>query len=70
MNSLPEINTRTIIYADDVQLMFSVAPNNIEQLKIYAETSLKTTKEWYREKNEFKLNPMHSFCNTKFQQTD
>ena len=35
----------TTIYADDVQLLFSVIPNNLEPLKIYAETSLKTMKE-------------------------
>ena len=33
------------IYADDVQLLFSGSPNNLEQLKIYAETSLNTMKE-------------------------
>ena len=39
--SLPEITTSTTIYADEVQLLFSDTPNNIEQLKIYAETNLK-----------------------------
>ena len=52
--------------------MFSGTPNNLEQLKIYAETSLNTMKEWYSE-NGLKMNSnksMHSFCNTKFQQKD
>ena len=44
--SLPEITTSTTIYADDVQLLFSGSRNNLEQLKIYAETSLNTMKEW------------------------
>ena len=44
INSLPEITTSTTIYADDVQLLFNGTPNNLEQLKIYAETSLKTMK--------------------------
>ena len=47
--NLPEITTSTTIYADDVQLFFGGAPNNIEQLKMYAETSLKTITEWYSE---------------------
>ena len=42
---LPEITTSTTIYADDVQLLFSGSPDNLEQLNIYAETSLKTLKE-------------------------
>ena len=49
INSLPEITTSTTIYADDVQLFFSGSPNNLEQLKIYAETRLNTMKEWYCE---------------------
>ena len=36
------MTTSTTIYADDDQLLFSGTPNNLEQLKIYAETSLKT----------------------------
>ena len=36
INSSPEITTSTTIYADDVQLLFSGTPNNLEQLKIYA----------------------------------
>ena len=48
INSLPEITTSTTIYADNVQLLFGGSPNNLEQLKIYAETSLNTMKEWYR----------------------
>ena len=47
INSLPEITTSTTIYADDVQLLFSGTPNYLEQLNMYAETSLKTMKEWY-----------------------
>ena len=35
INSLPEITTSTTIYADDVELLFSGTPNNLEQLKIY-----------------------------------
>ena len=31
INSLPEITTSTTIYADDVQLLFSGTPNNLEQ---------------------------------------
>ena len=37
------------IYVDDVQLLFSGSPYNLEQLKIYTETSLNTMKEWYSE---------------------
>ena len=55
LNSLPEITTSTTIYADDVQLLFSGLPNNLDQLKIYAETSLNTMKEWYSE-NGLKMN--------------
>ena len=49
IKSLPEITTSTTIYADDVQLLFGGSPNNLEKLKIYAETSLKTMTEWYSE---------------------
>ena len=49
INSLPEITTSTTIYADDVQLLFSGSPNNLEQLKIYTETSLTTMKRSYSE---------------------
>ena len=51
----------TTIYADDVQLLFSDSPNNLEQLKIYAETSLKTMKEWYSE-NGLKMNSNKTRC--------
>ena len=49
INSLPGITTSTTIYADDVQLLFSGTLNSLEQFKIFAETSLKTMKEWYSE---------------------
>ena len=39
INSILEITTSTTIYANDVQLLFSGTLNNLEQLKIYAETS-------------------------------
>ena len=55
INSFPEITTSTTIYADDVWLLFSGTPNNLEQLKIYAETRLTTMKEWYSE-NVLKMN--------------
>ena len=55
INKLPEITTSTTIYADDVQLLFSGSPNNLEEIKIYAETSLNTMKEWYSE-NGLKMN--------------
>ena len=55
INSLPEITTSTTIYANDVELLFGGTPNNLEQLKIYAETSLKTMKEWHSE-NGLKMN--------------
>ena len=55
INSLPEITTSTTIYADYVQLLFSGTPNNLEPLKTYAETSLKSMKEWYSE-NSLKMN--------------
>ena len=61
INSLPKITTSTIIYADDVQLLFSGSPNNLEQLKIYAETSLNTMKEWYSE-NGLKMNSNKTQC--------
>ena len=61
INSLPEITTSTIIYAEDVQLLFSGTPNNPEQLKIYAETRLKTIKEWYSE-NGLKMNSNKTQC--------
>ena len=32
-----------------LKLLFRGTPNNLEQLKIYAETSLKIMKEWYSE---------------------
>ena len=60
-NSLPEITTSTTIHADDVQLLFSGSPNNREQLKIYAETSLNTMKEWYSE-NGLKINSNKTQC--------
>ena len=49
-----EITTSTTIYADDVQLLISGTPNNLELLKIYAERSPKTMKELYSE-NGFKM---------------
>ena len=61
INSLPEIRTSTTIYADDVQLLFSGIPNNLEHLKIYAETSLKTMKEWYSE-HGLKINSNTTQC--------
>ena len=61
INSLSEITTITTIYADDVQLLFSGSPNNLEQLKIYAETSLNTMKEWYSE-NGLKMNSNKPQC--------
>ena len=49
------------IYADDVQLLFSGSPNNFEQLKIYAETSLNIMEEWYSE-NGLKMNSNKPHC--------
>ena len=49
-----------IIYADDVQLLFSGTPNNLA-LNAHAETSLKTTKYWYS-KNGVKMNPNKTQC--------
>ena len=60
-HSLPEITTSTTIYADDVQLLFSGSPNNLEQLKTYAETSLNTMKECYSE-NGLKINSNKTQC--------
>ena len=57
INSLPEITTSTTIYADDVQFL----SNRLEQLKIYAETTLKTMKEWYSE-NGLKMNSNKTQC--------
>ena len=61
INSLPEITTSTSIYADNVQLLFCGPPTNLEQLKIYAETSLNTMKEWYSE-NGLKINSNKTKC--------
>ena len=61
INSLLEITISTTIYADDIQLLFSGSPNNLEQLKTYAETSLKTMKEWYSE-NGLKMNSNKTQC--------
>ena len=61
INSIPEITTSRTIYADDVQLLFSGSPNNLQRLKIYAETSLKTMKEWYSE-NGLKMNSNETQC--------
>ena len=56
--------------ADDVQLLFSGKPNNLEQLKIYAETSVKQWKNGDSE-NGLKTNSNKTQCifffNTKFQ---
>ena len=41
--------------------MFSGSPNNLDQLKIYAETSLNTMKEWYCE-NGLKMNSNKTQC--------
>ena len=38
IHALPEITTSTTIYADDVQLLFSGSHNNLEQLKISAQS--------------------------------
>ena len=61
INSLPEITTSTTIYTDDVQLLSSGTPNNLEQLKLFPETSLKTMKEWYSE-NGLKMNSNKTQC--------
>ena len=62
INSIPEINnTYTTIYADDVQLLFSGTPNNLELSKLYAETNLKTMKEWYSQ-NGLKMNLNKTQC--------
>ena len=42
-------------------ILFSGTPNNLEQLKIYAETSLKIMKEWYSE-NGLKMNSNKTQC--------
>ena len=52
---------RTTIYKGDVKLLFSGTTNNLEQLKIYAETSLKRTKEWYCETG-LKMNSNKTQC--------
>ena len=44
-----------------VQLLFSGTPNNLEQLKAHAETSLKTMKDWYSD-NGLKINPNKTQC--------
>ena len=44
-----------------MQLLFSGSPNNLEQLKIHAETSLNTMKEWYSE-NGLKMNSNKTQC--------
>ena len=61
INSLAETTTSTTIYADDVQLQFSGTPNNLEQLKIYADTSQKTMKEQNSE-NGLKMNLNKTQC--------
>ena len=61
INSLPEITTSTIIYIHDVQLLFSGTPNNLQQLKICAETSQKAIKVWYSE-NGLKMNSNKTQC--------
>ena len=61
INSLTEITTSTTIYADDLHLLFSGSPINLEQLKLYAETSLKTMKEWCSE-NSLKINSNKTQC--------
>ena len=55
------MTTSTTIYADDVQLLFSGSPNNLEQLKTYAETSLNTMKECYSQ-NGLKINSNKTQC--------
>ena len=60
INLAPGIKTSPTI-ADDVQLLFSCTPNNLEQLKAHAETSLKTMKEWYS-LNGLKMNPNKTQC--------
>ena len=58
INSWPEITTSATIYADDVQLLFfSGTPNNLEQLKMYAEIKTSNNErmvQWKWFKNEFK----------------
>ena len=44
---MPGIKTSVTIYANNVQRLFGGTPNNLEQLKVHAETSLKTMKDWY-----------------------
>ena len=61
INSSPGITTSTTIYADDVQLLFSGTHNNLEQLKIYAETRIKAMQEWYSE-NGLKMNSNKTQC--------
>ena len=51
----------TTIYADDIQLLSSGTPNNLEQLKIYAQTRLKTMQEWHS-KNGLKMNSNKTQC--------
>ena len=43
------------------ELLFSGSPNNLELLKIYAEKSLKTMKEWYID-NGLKMNSNKTQC--------
>ena len=66
---MPGIKTSTTIYADEVQLLFSGSPTNLEQLKAHAETSLKIMKECYSE-NCLKMIPNKTkfiiFATTKF----
>ncbi len=43
------------IYADDVQLLFSKSPKDMDQMKIEAETALTNIKQWYG-RNGLKVN--------------
>ena len=60
INSLPQITTSSDD-ADDIQLLFGGSPFNLEQLKIYAETSQNTMKEWYSESG-LKMNSNKTQC--------
>ena len=54
INSLPEITTSNHL-CRQCSALLSGTPNNHEHLKLFAETSLKTMKEWYSE-NGLKIN--------------
>ena len=58
---LPKNQAKMVMYADDVQILLSRKPSDLNTLKDDAETAVSNLKSWY-DKNGLKLNSEKNKC--------